>query len=154
MTAQEDKAVFEEIVKHVAGDGLDTPTLSNVYEEIHRMMEEETEEEGNPTLDSKSVEQVLKTSGVADVDSESVASAFKSVIDDAQYEMKASSIVPNYNTKSIKINTKVANIAISPQDLKYVRQVNVGGKQCLLIEVEEDTMIEGFKLIEEETLRQ
>src|SRR5699024_10609377 len=40
MTAAEDKIVFEEIVKKVAGDQINTSTLSNVYEEIHRVMEE------------------------------------------------------------------------------------------------------------------
>ncbi|MBU8878815.1 DUF4317 domain-containing protein [Bacillus sp. FJAT-29790] len=147
MTAQEDKAVFEEIVKEVVGDELDASTLSNVYEEINRMMDEE--EEDAPTLDYKDVERVLKVSGVEEVQTEKVEMAFQKVIDDEKYELKASSIVPNYTSKSIKINTKVANIAISPQDLKYVRQVTVNGKRCLLIEVDEDTVIEGFKLIPE-----
>jgi len=154
MTAQDDKAVFEEIVKEVIGGELDTPTLSNVYEEIHQMLDdEEAEEEVTPTLDSKAVEHVLKMSGVQDIDAEKVEMAFHKIVDDEKYEMKASNVVPNYNTKSIKINTKVANITISPQDLKYVRQINLNGKRCLVIEVEEDTMIEGFKLIQEETLR-
>ena len=42
--------------------------------------------------------------------------------------------------------------AISPQDLRYVKQVNYNGKRCLLIKVEEDTKIEGFKLLLEELL--
>ncbi|HEY4552796.1 MAG TPA: DUF4317 domain-containing protein [Bacillaceae bacterium] len=153
MTAQEDKAVFEEIVKEVVGEQVDAHTLANVYEEINRMMDEDEEEEQDiPTLDVKDVERVLKVSGVEDVDTDKVEMAFKKVIDDEKYELKASSIVPNYTSKSIKINTKVANISISPKDLKYVRQVNVNGKRCLLIEVDEDTEIEGFKLIPETTM--
>ncbi|WNS76267.1 DUF4317 domain-containing protein [Bacillus sp. DTU_2020_1000418_1_SI_GHA_SEK_038] len=148
MTAQDDKAVFEEIVKEVVGDQVDATTLSNVYEEINRIMAEE-EEEDTPKLDYKDVERVLKVSGVEEVNTEKVEMAFQKIIDDEKYELKASSIVPNYNTKSIKINTKVANISISPQDLKYVRQVNFNGKRCLLIEVDEDTLVEGFKLIPE-----
>jgi len=154
ITAQEDKAVFEEIVREVVGDEVDAHTLANVYEEIHRMVDEEDDEDDTPpTLDSKAVEHVLKVSGVADVDTEKVEEAFHTVIHDEKYELKATNIVPNYTSKSIKINTKVANITISPQDLKYVRQIDFNGKRCLLIEVEEDTMIEGFKLIPEETLR-
>lgn len=153
MTAQEDKIVFEEILRHVVGGQVDTHTLSNVYEEIHRMMEvEEDVAEDVPMLDVKDVERVLKVSGVEDVQSDQVETAFQTVIDDEKYELKASSIVPNYTSKSIKIETKVANIAISPQDLKYVRQVNVNGKRCLLIEVDEDTIVEGFQLIPETTL--
>lgn len=154
MTAADDKAVFEEIVKEVVGDEVNGRTLTRVYEEITRMMdvEEEEEQEGISTLDTKEVARVLKASGVKNVDDGKVEMAFKTVVDDDTYEMKASHVVPSYTTKSIKIETKVANIAISPQDLKYVRQVNYDGKRCLLIEVEEDTMIEGFKLIQEELL--
>jgi len=156
MTAEEDKAVFEEIVKAVIGDEVNSKTLASVYDEINNMlvMEEENEDEGGstPTLDTKEVERVLKASGVKDVDAEKVERAFQQVIEDKTYEMKASHIVPSYASKSIKISTKVANISISPQDLRYVRQVNYNGKRCLLIEVEEDTMIEGFKLLPEELL--
>ncbi|MFC7372598.1 DUF4317 domain-containing protein [Fictibacillus iocasae] len=148
MTAKDDKIVFEEIIKNVTGDSLNTSTLSNVYEEIHRMMEENEEEE-HPKLDAKDVERVLKVSGLEDVSTEKVEAAFHNVIDDNKYEIKASSIVPKYTSKSIKINTKIANISISPQDLKYVKQVNLNNKRYLMIEVDEDTVIEGFTMIPE-----
>lgn len=148
ITAQEDKIIFEEIVKDVVGDELDTATLANVYEEIHRVMDENEEEEV-PKLDYKDVQRVLKVSGIEDVETEKVERAFQKVIDDEKYELKASNIIPKYNSKSIKINTKVANISISPQDLKYVKQINFNGKKCLLIEVDEDTIIDGFKMIPE-----
>ncbi|MCK6255327.1 DUF4317 domain-containing protein [Fictibacillus sp. KIGAM418] len=148
MTAKDDKAVFEEIIKNVTSDQLNTSTLSNVYEEIHRMIEENEEEE-QPKLDTKDVERVLKMSGLEDINTEKVELAFKNVIDDDKYEIKATSVVPKYNSKSIKINTKVANISISPQDLRYVKQVHLSGKRYLMIEVEEDTVIEGFTMIPE-----
>ena len=157
MTAEEDKAVFEEIVKAVIGDEVNSKTLANVYDEINSMLvveeEYEDEEESTPTLDAKEVERVLKASGVKDVNTEKVERAFQQVIDDRTYEMKASHIVPSYASKSIKISTKVANIAISPQDLRYVKQVNYDGKRFIMIEVEEDTMIEGFKLLPEELMK-
>lgn len=148
MTAKEDKIVFEEIVKDVTGDQLNTSTLANVYEEINRVIEDNEEDEP-PKLDYRDVERVLKMSGIEDVNSEKVEQAFKKVIDDEKYELKATNVVPKFKTKSIKINTKLANIAVSPQDLKYVRQVTLQGKRYLMIEVEEDTVIEGFTMIPE-----
>ncbi|MBB6452389.1 hypothetical protein HNQ94_000834 [Salirhabdus euzebyi] len=148
MTAKEDKDVFEGIVRDVVGHELNTSTLANVYEEINRVIEENEEEE-TPKLDSKDVERVLKMSGLEEVNTEKVQSAFQRVIDDEKYELKASSILPKYKSKSIKINTKVANISISPQDLKFVRQVHFHGKRYLMIEVEEDTIVEGFTMIPE-----
>ena len=148
MTAQDDKIVFEEIIKDVTGDQLSTSTLSNVYEEINRMIVENEEEEV-PKLDSKDVEQVLKMSGVEDISTEKVEFAFKKIIDDDKYELKASNILPKFTSKSIKISTKIANIAISPPDLRYVKQIEFSGKRYLMIEVEEDTVIEGFTMIPE-----
>lgn len=149
VTAAEDKTVFEEIVNEVVGHEVNTHTLANVYEEINRMVDEEKEEDmvESATLDSKAVEHVLRVSGVENVDRDTVEEAFQSVVDDEHYELKAQNIIPNYTSKSIKINTKVANISISPQDLKYVNQVEYNGRRCLMIEVDEDTMVEGFKLI-------
>ncbi|WP_257351630.1 DUF4317 domain-containing protein [Pseudalkalibacillus decolorationis] len=147
MTAKEDKAVFEEVIKDVIGDQLTPSTLATVYREINHVVEENEEEEA-PKLDYKNVERVLNQSGEK-VDIEKVKAAFQRITDDETYELNASSIVPKYKSKSIKINTKIANISISPQDLQYVRQVNYKGKRCIMIEVEEDAEIEGFKMLPE-----
>ncbi|SDI41929.1 DUF4317 domain-containing protein [Alteribacillus bidgolensis] len=147
MTAKEDKAVFEEVIKDVVGDQLNPSTLANVYGEINRVVEENEEDEP-PKLDYKDVERVLNQSG-EQVDAEKVKTAFQQATTDETYELKASSIVPKYNSKSIKINTKIANISISPQDLQYVRQVNYQGKRCIMIEVEEDAEVDGFKMLPE-----
>ncbi|MFC7062529.1 DUF4317 domain-containing protein [Halobacillus seohaensis] len=147
MTAKEDKSVFEEVIKDVLGDQLNPSTLASVYGEINRVVEENEEEE-TPKLDYKDVERVLNYSGEK-TDSEKVKTAFQKVTDDETYEMKASNIVPKYKSKSIKISTKIANISISPQDLQYVKQVNYKGKRCIMIEVEEDAEIDGFKMLPE-----
>jgi len=144
-TAKQDKAVFEEIIREVAGDELEASTLANVYEEIHRLIEDNEEEEP-PKLDVRDVERILTASGVEDVTKEKVEGAFQQVVDDEKYELKATSVLPKFEAKSIKIETKVATISISPQDLKYVRQVNYQGKRCILIEVDEDAVIEGFTM--------
>ncbi len=145
VTAQEERYLFEEIVKEVAGDQLVASTLAHVYEEIHQIIETNEEEEP-PKLDYKDVERVLRVSGVEGLTSEKVEQAFETIVDDRQYELKAASVMPKFTSKSIKIDTKVATISVSPQDLKYVKQVNYQGKRCILIEVDEDVVIEGFTL--------
>lgn len=155
-TAADDKAVFEEIVSQVVGGEVDTKTLSNVYEAVYRLTEvdeEEDEPEEAPVLDTQQVERVLKMSGLDYVNTEAVENAFQTVVDDTAYEMKAAHVVPSYTSKSIKIETKVATISVSPQDLRFVKQVHYDGKQCILIEVEEDTVVEGFKVISEDLLK-
>lgn len=151
ITALEERAIFEDIVKEVAGEQLDATTIAHVYEEIYRVIESNQEAgvEEPPKLDFKDVEQVLTVSGVEHVTQEKVERAFETIVDDRNYELKANSVIPKFTSKSIKIDTKVATISISPQDLKYVKQVNYQGRRCIMIEVDEDAVIEGFTLTTE-----
>lgn len=147
ITAKEDKIIFEEVVRDAIGHELNTTKLANIYQEINQVVEEDNED--TATLDYKDIEAVLKHSGVENVTLEKVERAFSNVIDDPGYELKAKNIVPKYNSKSIKINTKVANIAVSPEDLHHVRQIHFGGKRYLMIEVDEETIIDGFTMVPE-----
>lgn len=150
ITAAEDKDCFELILNKVIGDVVDSTVISNVYEEIDKIVQEskeDKEESEEPLLDYKDVERILTVSGVEDVNTAKVEHAFKTVVADEKHEFKASSVVP----KSIKIETKVANVSISPTDLKYVKYITYDGKRCLLLEIDEDVVVEGFRL-ESETL--
>lgn len=149
ITAEEDKESFEQVIKKVIGDQVDSNVISNVYEEIDKIVQEslENEESEAPKLDYRDIGRILEVSGVENVDTVKVEHAFKDVIADEKHEFKASNLVP----KSIKINTKVANLSINPKDLKNVKYIMYQGKRCLLLEIDEDVEIEGFKL-ETETL--
>lgn len=144
MTAQEHKDSFELILKEVIGDEVESTIISNVYEEIDKVIQEneENEESETPMLDYKDIERILTVSGVENVDTAKVEHAFKSVVDDEKHEFKASNLVP----KTIKISTKLAEVAINPKDLKNVKYITFEGKRCLLLEVDEEVVVEGFRL--------
>ncbi|MCD4837580.1 MULTISPECIES: DUF4317 domain-containing protein [Neobacillus] len=146
ITAQDDKDCFDLILKEVIGDEVDSRVISSVYEEIDRVVQENVEKEESeaPTLDYRDIERILTVSGVENVDEAKVEHAFKSVVSDEKHEFKASSLVP----KTIKIETKVANVTIDPKDLKHVKYITYEGKRCLLLEVDEEVVVEGFKLEE------
>lgn len=149
ITAVEDKNSFEQILKKVIGEQVDSKVISNVYQEIDKMVQEneENEESESPMLDYRDIERILEVSGVENVDTAKVEHAFKSIVDDEKHEFKASSLVP----KSIKIKTNVADVSINPKDLKNVKYITYQGKRCLLLEIDEDVVVEGFRL-ESETL--
>ncbi|MBS4172175.1 DUF4317 domain-containing protein [Bacillus sp. FJAT-49736] len=144
ITAVEEKDSFEQIVKMVVGDEVDSKVISNVYEEIDKIVQEnaENEESETPKLDSKDIERILEASGVENVNSDKVEHAFKSVVYDEKHEIKASSVIP----KTIKIETKIANVTISPKELKNIKYITFNGKRCLLLEVDEEVVVEGFRL--------
>lgn len=150
ITAEEDKECFERILRKVIGDKVEPKIISNVYEEIHKIVTERQEEEEDdsvvPMLDVQDVERILNVSGVDGLEEGKVEHAFKDVVHNENYELKASSLLPNYKSKSIKINTKVANVAVSPHDLKNLKQITHNGKRCLVIEIDEDAFVEGFRM--------
>jgi hypothetical protein len=144
MTAQDDKDSFGMVLKEVIGDEVDSRVISNVYEEIDRVIQEneEKEESEPPTLDHRDIERILTVSGVENVNPAKVEHAFKSVVADEKHEFKANNLIP----KSIKISTKVAEVSINPKDLKNVKYITYEGKRCLLLEVDEEVVVEGFRL--------
>ncbi|MBT2698642.1 DUF4317 domain-containing protein [Bacillus sp. ISL-40] len=144
ITAEEDKSIFDLILKKVIGDEVDTKIISNVYEEIDKIVHEneENEESEPPMLDYRDIGRILEVSGVENVDTAKVEHALKDVIADETHEFKASNLVP----KTIKINTNVANLVIDPKDLKNIKYIMYQGKRCLLLEIDEDVVVEGFRL--------
>lgn len=149
LTAQDDKAIFEHILKEVVGEKVDAEVISNVYEELDRIIveneeSEEMEESAPPTIDSKDIEKILTVSGVENVSTQIVEHAIKSVLDDEKHEFKANSLVP----KTIKIETKVADLTIKPKDLRNMKYIMFEGKRCLLLEIDDDVIVERFKLEE------
>ncbi|MCH1624517.1 DUF4317 domain-containing protein [Fredinandcohnia quinoae] len=146
ITVEEEKVSFELVLKNVMGDEVDTRVISNVYEEIDKIVQENEEDEESdsptPMLDYKDIERILTVSGVENVDTAKVEHAFKNVIDDENHEFKAKSLVP----KSIKIDTKVAKLSINPKEMKNVKYIMYQGKKCLLLEIDEDIVLEGFRL--------
>jgi len=144
ITAAEDKDSFEQVLVNVIGDEVDSKVIANVYEEIDKIVQEseENKESEAPMLDYRDIGRILTASGVENVDTAKVEHAFKAVVHDEKHEFKASSVVP----KSIKIKTTVADVTISPKDLKNVKYIMYQGKRCLLLEIDEDVVVEGFRL--------
>ena len=144
MTAAESKDSFELVVSKLAGDKVDANVLSNIYEEIDQIIQDsKDEEEPNiPDLDYHDIEHILTTSGVSDIDTETVKDTLQTIFDDEQYSFKTESLLP----KKVKINTEIAKISIDPKHLKNVKYITYEGKRCLLLEIEDDVEIEGFNI--------
>src|SRR5690625_175183 len=145
ITAAEEKDSFELIVSKLAGDQVDANVLSNIYEEIDQIIQENDDDEVEtdaPNLGYRDIEHILSASGVEDIDTEKVKDTFQTVFADDQHEFKADSLLP----KKVKINTEIAKLSISPEHLKSVKYITYQGKRCLLLEIEDNVEIEGFQL--------
>jgi|GEM_PF-188337 hypothetical protein len=148
-TGIEEKESFNAILNTVVGDKIKPETMQEIYERINEKLEYQDEEgEEDPSVDMKEIKSVLEESGIKET--ESLQSAFEQVCG-GDYEFKIKNIVPDFNSRSIKIENETTNITITPKELSSVRQVrDKNGKKCLLIELTEDVQINGFKLETEE----
>ena len=140
-TALEEKENFNAILGTSLGGKIKPDIVQDIYERINEKFEGEEEE---PILDINEVTRLLEESGVENTGV--VKSAFEEVCG-GDYEFKVRNVIPDFKSKSIKIENENTNITISPRDLSAVKQVvNRFGKKCLLIELKKDMVIDGFNL--------
>src|SRR5699024_12504832 len=91
-TAAEEKDGFELIVSKLAGEQVNSNMLSNMYEEIGQMIEENEEEDAETEphrLNYHDVEHIITSSGMEYVDTEKEKEAIKTEFDNEQHEIKA-----------------------------------------------------------------
>lgn len=147
-TAEDEKNCFSDILKSIIGDKIKPELMQDIYANIYELSQQADEKEDNPTLGISDVKNILNNCGaeiLCDIET-----AFEETCG-SKYDFKINNIVPEFNSKSIKITSEVANIILTPKDLNSVKQVkNKDGRRCLLIEIDEDIVIEGFKLETEE----
>lgn len=147
-TAIEEKESFNAILNTVVGDKIKPETIYEIYEKINEKLEDNEDGDEEPTIDIKEVQKVLEDSGIEN--SEVVKSAFEQVCG-GDYDFKVKNIVPDFGSKSIKIENEATSIIINPNELSGIRQVmDKNGKKYLMIELKEDVQINGFKLETEE----
>jgi len=146
-TAEDERNCFSDILKSIIGDKIKPELMQDIYVNIHELAEQADEGE-SPILGIVDIKNILKNCGaeiVYDIDT-----AFEETCG-IKYDFKINNIVPEFNSKSIKITSDIANITLTPKDLNSVKQVkNKEGRRCLLIEIDEDIVIEGFLLETEE----
>ena len=147
-TAVEEKESFDTILNIVVGTDIKPGTMQEIYGRINKKLELEDDEE--PTIDMKEIKDILNESGVENT--ESVKGAFEEICG-GDYEFKVKNVVPDFRSKSMKMQNEDINITISPRNLNSVKQIrDKGGAKCLLIKLNEDIELNGFKLEMEENL--
>ena len=146
-TAEDEKNCFSDILKSIIGDKIKPELMQDIYANIHEFAEQ-AEEGETPILGSRDIKNILNNCGaeiICDIET-----AFEETCG-SKYDFKITNIVPQFNSKSIKVTSDIANITLTPKDLNSVKQVkNKDGRRCLLIEIDEDIVIEGFRLETEE----
>lgn len=151
MDAETERETFSTILQNAIGDTIKPELMQDIYERINEVAAASDEESGEvPVVNIEQVKSILDDIGVGSTSE--LELAFDTYVG-KQYDFKVQNILPDFNSKSIKITSDSANIMLTPKDLSSIRQVkDKNGRKCLLIELTDDVVIEGFKLetVEEE----
>lgn len=142
-TAIEEKECFNAILNDVIGNKIKADAMQEIYEKINEKLEDNMDDE-EPTMNMKEIKRVLEDSGIENT--EVLESSFEENCG-GDYEFKVKNIIPDFRSKSIKIENEDTSISINPRDLSSVKQiVDKNGAKCLVIELSGDVEINGFKL--------
>lgn len=147
LTAEEEKTCFTDIIKNAVGESVKPEIIENIYSKLSEAKElcEENEEE---IISLSDIKNILKDVEAKDI--EAVDRAFQDSCG-TDYKFNINNILPDYNSKSIKIWNEDISISMSPKNLSGIKQIksSQGGRR-LIIELDDDVVVEGFKLLTEE----
>lgn len=147
LTSQEEKLCFVEIIKDMMGESIKSEVIDNIYCEINEL-KNNSEDNENPTISLKEMTNILKSADIDDY--EKLETVFESQCG-KDYGFSIDNILPDYKTKSLKVWNENLSITMNPKNLNGIKQVkSKDGTRCLLIELDDDIFVDGFKLKTEE----
>jgi hypothetical protein len=146
LTAEEEKIHFTEIIKNAVGDSVKPEIINSIYSGISEI-KEMTDENEEASLSLVEIKNILKAVEAKDIE------VFEKVYEEnlgRDYSFNINNILPDFNSKSLKLWNEDIAININPKSLNGLRQVkNEDGSKCLVIELTDDVIVDGFILKEE-----
>ncbi len=134
MTAPNEKASFQNILKSVVGDDLDYTLINTVNEKIREVVEENKEDTDRTVIDNIKLRDILSDVGVPEERVKMVEPVYEKVCGTAP--LTASNLV---ETKTVLTSPGITvNIKASAAD--KVRTSVIDGRRCLLIDIDDPTI--------------
>ena len=134
MSADNEKASFQSILKGVVGDDLDYMLIKTVNEKIQEVVEENKDETDCTVIDNTKLKTILGDSGVPEERLQMLEPVYEKTCGDAP--LKAANLV---ETKTVLTSPGITvNIKASAAD--KVRTSVVDGRRCLLIDIDDPTI--------------
>lgn len=134
MSAENEKASFQNILKSVAGDDLDYMLIKTVNEKLQEVVEDNKNETDKTVIDNTKLKSILEDSGVPQERLEMVAPVYEKTCGNAP--LTVSNLV---ETKTV-LSSPGITVNIKPSAADKVRTSVVNGRRCLLIDIDDPTI--------------
>lgn len=131
MSAENEKAVFQTILKTVVGDDLDYTVINNINQKIKDTLEKDKDNTDICTIDSNKIHDIFEESGVDSERLKTLDKVYESLCENVP--LKASNLV---ESKTV-MKTAGITININPSASDKIRTGIINGRKCLLIDLDD-----------------
>lgn len=139
MSAENEKANFQTILKSVVGDDLDYMVIKSVNEKIQEVVEENKDDTDRTVIDNSRLKEILSDVGIPEDRVKMVEPVYEKICGNAP--LTASNLV---ETKTVMATAGIT-VNIKPDAGDKVRTSVIDGRRCLLIDIDDPTIeINGF----------
>lgn len=134
MSGISEKATFHAIMNNVCGEELDLKVINTVNSKIQDIIDRNAHETDIPTVNSKDISNILWESGISQQKLEHLPKVYEIAL--GEKELTCANLVD----KKTVLTVPGVTVNISKDGMDRVRTQTVGGKKCLVIELDEDKM--------------
>ncbi len=134
MSADNEKASFQNILKDVVGDDLDYMVIRTVNEKLQEVVEENKDDTDKAVIDSRKFQEILTDIGVPEERVQMVEPVFEKNCGTAP--LTASNLIESRTV----LTSPGITVNIKPSAADKIRTSVVDGRRCLLIDIDDPTI--------------
>lgn len=142
MSAGSQKNTFQSVVMNTLGEECEYDVIRNIHDNLNEIIEEAKQSPEPPILTKPELKRLLADSGVTEKRMETFDSNFDHIAGE-----KTEFLVPNIaETRKFSIETPDIVIKVNPERADLVETKTINGKQCLVIEMNDQVEVNGVRI--------
>ncbi len=142
MSAGSQKSTFQAVVMNTLGEECEYEVIRNIHDTLNEIIEEAKDSPEPPVLSKPEVKRLLANSGITDDSMESFDATFDHIAGE-----NAEFLVTNIaETRKFSIQTPDVVVKVNPERADLVETKIIDGKQCLVIEINDQVEVNGVPI--------
>ena len=142
MSAGSQKSTFHSVVMNTLGDECEYQVIRNIHDNLNEIIEEAKTEPNPPVISKPEMKRLLENSGLSDSQMQEFDSSFDSIAGE-----KTEFLITNIaETRKFSIQTPDVVIKVNPERTNLVETKVIDGKQCLVIEINDQVEVNGVPI--------
>ena len=142
LSAGTQKEAFQALIEETLGDEVEYEVVKNIHENLTEMIEEHKEIPEPLTLDKHQVKSLFEKSGVE----EEKLTDFDKLYDAAAGEDTSLFVNNVANVRTFEVKTPDVVIKVNPERADLVNTLQIDGKRCLVIEINDHVEVNGITI--------